>query len=80
MNIFRDFAGQHVKEGSKYLVDKTFESINELFTASQEIQDWLTVCAKVQVLPVKSSWDSFRDPHNLDTILDLSCSFSHCQN
>lgn len=43
----KDFAGQHVKEGSKYLVDKTFESINELFTASQEIQDWLTVCAKV---------------------------------
>merc|ERR1712059_147144 len=39
--------GEHVDVGSKYLTKKTFESLNEMFTASQEIQDWLAECAKV---------------------------------
>ena len=44
---FSDFPAEYVTPGSKYLSAKTFESLNELFTASQEIQDWLTECAKV---------------------------------
>ena len=36
-----------VEASSKYLAGKTFESLNELFTASQEIQSWLTECAGV---------------------------------
>jgi len=36
-----------VGPGSKYLSKKTFESLNELFEASQEIQEWLTKCAVV---------------------------------
>lgn len=39
---------QESKEiASKYLAKKTFESLNEMFTASQEIQAWLTECAHV---------------------------------
>lgn len=41
------FPRDHVDTSSKYLARKTFESLNEMFTASQEIQDWLTQCAKV---------------------------------
>ena len=40
-----EFPAGSVKEASKYLTDKTFESLNELFQASQEIQAWLTDCA-----------------------------------
>ena len=36
-----------MEPGSKYLSKKTFESLNEMFEASQEIQDWLTECAQV---------------------------------
>jgi len=36
-----------VDQGSKYLSKKTFESLNELFTSSQVMQDWLTECASV---------------------------------
>ena len=46
-DIFSEFPEESVSSGSKYLSKKTFESLNELFTASQEIQDWLTECAKV---------------------------------
>lgn len=34
-----------MEASSKYLATKTFESLNVLFEASQEIQDWLTECA-----------------------------------
>ncbi len=44
---FSEFPADFVTPGSKYLSAKTFESLNELFTASQEIQDWLTECARV---------------------------------
>jgi DNA-directed RNA polymerase len=44
---FSEFPAEHVDASSKYLAKKTFESLNEMFTASQEIQDWLTQCAKV---------------------------------
>ena len=40
-----DFPAARVDEASKYLADKTFKSLNELFQASQEIQAWLTDCA-----------------------------------
>ena len=46
-DTFSEFPEESVSPGSKYLSKKTFESLNELFTASQEIQDWLTECAKV---------------------------------
>ena len=36
-------------DGGKYLARYTFESLNELFTASQQLQEWLTDCAKVSV-------------------------------
>ena len=39
-----EFKGD-VEASSKYLATKTFESLNVLFEASQEIQDWLTECA-----------------------------------
>jgi DNA-directed RNA polymerase len=45
---FSEFPAEHVDASSKYLAKKTFESLNEMFTASQEIQDWLTQCAKVR--------------------------------
>jgi len=41
------FPLEHVDAGSKYLTKMTFESLNEMFTASQEIQNWLTECAGV---------------------------------
>jgi len=42
-----DFPVSLVEPASKYLAHKTFESLNELFTASQEIQDWFTECAMI---------------------------------
>merc|ERR1719403_638827 len=39
-----EFTGD-LDASSKYLATKTFESLNVLFEASQEIQDWLTECA-----------------------------------
>ena len=39
-----EFTGD-LEASSKYLATKTFESLNVLFEASQEIQDWLTECA-----------------------------------
>jgi DNA-directed RNA polymerase len=49
---FSEFPKEHVDASSKYLARKTFESLNEMFTASQEIQDWLTACAKVKIPPM----------------------------
>jgi DNA-directed RNA polymerase len=51
MTDFSEFPAEHVDASSKYLAKKTFESLNEMFTASQEIQDWLTQCAKVRTRP-----------------------------
>jgi len=53
-----DFPVELVDQASKYLSAKTFESLNEMFTASQEIQDWLTECAMVISRDCKSnvSW------------------------
>lgn len=34
-----------VKDASAYLATSTFESIREIFTAAQKIQDWLSECA-----------------------------------
>jgi len=42
-----EFPLDMVDHASKYLTQKTFESLNEMFTASQEIQDWLTACANI---------------------------------
>ena len=43
-----EFPPHMVDQASKYLANKTFESLNEMFTSSQEIQDWFTECAKVR--------------------------------
>lgn len=53
-----DFPVELVDTASKYLSYKTFESLNEMFTASQEIQDWFTECAWVISRDCKSnvSW------------------------
>ena len=42
-----DFPQEMREVASKYLAKKTFESLNEMFTASQEIQSWFTECANV---------------------------------
>lgn len=53
-----DFPLELVDQASKYLSSKTFESLNEMFTASQEIQDWFNECAQVIAKDCKSnvSW------------------------
>ena len=48
IHVFSDYPAEAVSPGSKYLSLKTLESLNQLFTASQQIQDWLTECAKVR--------------------------------
>ena len=40
-----DFPQHDKDEASKYLAKLTFESLNEMFAASQEIQSWFTECA-----------------------------------
>merc|ERR1711874_613296 len=47
LKVMSGFNLVNVDSGSKYLAAKTFESLNELFTSSQVIQDWLTQCAQV---------------------------------
>jgi DNA-directed RNA polymerase len=42
-----EFPASNVDAGSKYLAKKTFESLNDMFEASQEIQAWLTDSATV---------------------------------
>eukprot|EP00092_Neocalanus_flemingeri_P017911 GFUD01019377.1.p1 GENE.GFUD01019377.1~~GFUD01019377.1.p1 ORF type:complete len:1482 (+),score=337.24 GFUD01019377.1:704-5149(+) len=42
-----DFPVELIDQAGKYLSLKTFESLNEMFTASQLIQDWFTECATV---------------------------------
>ena len=44
---FDEFPLHQLEDASKYLAKKTFESLNEMFTSSQIIQDWLTECANV---------------------------------
>ena len=40
-----EYPQEHVNSGAAYLAQKTFESLNEMFTSSQEIQNWFTECA-----------------------------------
>ena len=42
---FDDFPKDKVNAGSFYLAEKTFESLNDMFTSSQAIQNWFTQCA-----------------------------------
>ena len=42
-----DFPKDKVNEGAFYLAEKTFESLNDMFTSSQAIQAWFTECATV---------------------------------
>ncbi|XP_064459637.1 DNA-directed RNA polymerase, mitochondrial-like [Ornithodoros turicata] len=42
-----DFPQEHCWSAAHYLVQKTFFSIQEMFTATREIQDWFTHCAKL---------------------------------
>ncbi|XP_021914450.1 DNA-directed RNA polymerase, mitochondrial isoform X2 [Zootermopsis nevadensis] len=41
------FPKDFVWQGSTYLVGKTFESLQEMFTSTKEIQDWFTECARL---------------------------------
>lgn len=42
-----DFPQEHCWAAAHYLVQKTFLSLQEMFTATREIQDWFTICAKM---------------------------------
>lgn len=42
-----NFPKDYVWQGSTYLVGKTFESLQEMFTSTKEIQDWFTECARL---------------------------------
>ncbi|KAK8776990.1 hypothetical protein V5799_029663 [Amblyomma americanum] len=42
-----DFPPEHCWAAAHYLVQKTFLSLQEMFTATREIQDWFTICAKM---------------------------------
>ncbi|XP_050024400.2 DNA-directed RNA polymerase, mitochondrial [Dermacentor andersoni] len=42
-----DFPQEHCWAAAHYLVQKTFLSLQEMFTATREIQDWFTTCAKM---------------------------------
>jgi len=53
-----EFPVELIDSASQYLSKKTFESLNEMFTASQVIQDWFTECATVIAKDCRSnvSW------------------------
>lgn len=38
---------EQVNLGASYLADKTFQSLQEMFTSAKEIQDWFTESAKL---------------------------------
>lgn len=38
---------EQVQTGSSYLAEKTFQSLQEMFTSAKEIQDWFTESAKL---------------------------------
>lgn len=38
---------EQVVLGSSYLAEKTFQSLQEMFTSAKEIQDWFTESAKL---------------------------------
>ena len=40
-----EFPRETTNDAAKYLAGKTFDSLNEMFASSQEIQKWLTDCA-----------------------------------
>lgn len=42
-----DFPQEWVWPASSYLTNKTFESLQEMFTSTKEIQDWFTDCARL---------------------------------
>ncbi|XP_037513108.1 DNA-directed RNA polymerase, mitochondrial [Rhipicephalus sanguineus] len=42
-----DFPQEHCWAAAHYLVQKTFLSLQQMFTATREIQDWFTICAKM---------------------------------
>ncbi|KAJ9581673.1 hypothetical protein L9F63_023149, partial [Diploptera punctata] len=41
------FPREYIWQGSSYLVGKTFDSLQEMFTSTKEIQDWFTECARL---------------------------------
>ncbi|PSN42978.1 hypothetical protein C0J52_13214 [Blattella germanica] len=53
-----NFPKEYVWQGSTYLVGKTFESLQEMFTSTKEIQDWFTECARLisQVCAQNVEW------------------------
>jgi DNA-directed RNA polymerase, mitochondrial len=42
-----EFPQEYVWQASQYLTNKTFESLQEMFTSTKEIQDWFTSSAKM---------------------------------
>ncbi len=45
LETYPNLTEENLKKASSYLAAKTFQSIRQLFTAAQEIQDWLSQCA-----------------------------------
>ncbi|CAL8101094.1 unnamed protein product [Orchesella dallaii] len=41
------FPKEHMWPASLYLVGRTFDSLQEMFTSTKEIQDWFTECARL---------------------------------
>ena len=42
-----ELSPEQVSLGASYLADKTFQSLQEMFTSAKEIQDWFTESAKL---------------------------------
>ncbi len=45
LELYPNLTEETIKQASSYLASKTFQSIRQLFTSAQEIQDWLSQCA-----------------------------------
>ncbi|GFU85189.1 DNA-directed RNA polymerase, mitochondrial [Trichonephila clavipes] len=76
-----DFPEKYYQQASSYLMQKIFLSIKEMFTATQEIQDWFTDCAeyitKVSGEPLE--WITplglpVIQPYHKETVITNKCS------
>ncbi|XP_011140975.1 DNA-directed RNA polymerase, mitochondrial isoform X2 [Harpegnathos saltator] len=47
LSDMKDFPQEYIWNGSMYLVQQTFRSLQTMFTSAKEIQDWFTDCARV---------------------------------
>ncbi|KAG8187133.1 hypothetical protein JTE90_004879 [Oedothorax gibbosus] len=76
-----DFPEKYYQEGAVYLMTKIFFSIKEMFTATQEIQDWFTDCAE-QITRVSGDTLEWVTPLGLPVIqpyhkeMEMRCNLS----